>query len=681
MKLISLHISGFGKHIENTFSFTDGENRIVLDNGGGKSTLAEFLCAMLYGFSVKEKKEREHFRPWSGEVYGGELCFSVGEKRYRVNRTFGATPKFDSFSLRDMDTNLPSSDFTENVGRELFSMDRASFRNTVFFGQQELGTEMTDDIRRLLGEEEPAENGYGAAMESISRAGKELEGKNGPIEEKKREIGALQNELSQRDRLLSEEASLEERVLNKEKESLGMQEELRTLSEEEEQLESSLSELDSIGEKKLLLSSLKEAEEDFNTASGRFAGRLPETEKWQELGVASGEVLRMHEELAEGKLTDPERNLLGYKKDVEDALRSEEKKKRMLLAAGCTLAVLAAALAAVLLLHVFPKFKAPVAAALGVSVLLLLAAGRAGYVNRRNRREFHNLLDDRIRKIQDKQQLYERKLSEFKKAETDLEEAFREYGIRPDGEVWLTYGRLQADYREAMTRKDIAERARISWENRFGALTEETETEIRNDASGREELLRRRRETFERIRNGKNRENELSKEIEAAKQNLNDIREEIAVLYDRERELSESREELSRLQLRAELLKKTELYLIKAKDNMAGRFTEPLREKVTEYYRAVTGEEPELFLDTNGNITRKEAGLQRSIETQSAGLKDLLHFAERLAYADIMFPEEKPFLVLDDPFSNLDRHKLQRAEELLTGLADTYQILYLTKRV
>jgi uncharacterized protein YhaN len=43
-----------------------------------------------------------------------------------------------------------------------------------------------------------------------------------------------------------------------------------------------------------------------------------------------------------------------------------------------------------------------------------------------------------------------------------------------------------------------------------------------------------------------------------------------------------------------------------------------------------------------------------------------------------MYREEKPMLIMDDPFANLDDEKLHAGKELMEKLAETYQILYFT---
>ena len=49
MKLLELHIEGFGKFHNKTISFHDGMNVIYGKNEAGKSTLHTFIRGMLFG--------------------------------------------------------------------------------------------------------------------------------------------------------------------------------------------------------------------------------------------------------------------------------------------------------------------------------------------------------------------------------------------------------------------------------------------------------------------------------------------------------------------------------------------------------------------------------------------------------------------------------------------------------
>ena len=49
MRLLELHIDGFGKFHDRTISFNDGINIIYGKNEAGKSTLHTFIRGMLFG--------------------------------------------------------------------------------------------------------------------------------------------------------------------------------------------------------------------------------------------------------------------------------------------------------------------------------------------------------------------------------------------------------------------------------------------------------------------------------------------------------------------------------------------------------------------------------------------------------------------------------------------------------
>ena len=74
--------------------------------------------------------------------------------------------------------------------------------------------------------------------------------------------------------------------------------------------------------------------------------------------------------------------------------------------------------------------------------------------------------------------------------------------------------------------------------------------------------------------------------------------------------------------------------------------------------------------EVNGNF--------RSVEYYSEGIKDLLGFCTRLALAEALFVGEPPVLILDDPFTELDDEKTEKAKQLVKQLSAKYQIVYFT---
>ncbi len=129
------------------------------------------------------------------------------------------------------------------------------------------------------------------------------------------------------------------------------------------------------------------------------------------------------------------------------------------------------------------------------------------------------------------------------------------------------------------------------------------------------------------------------------------------------------------------MLEKTGEILAEAKESLTARYMEPLMKGFTKYYSVLTGEPADVYrIDANTRITVLEKGRQRSSDTLSAGYRDLLGFCMRLAMADAMYTGEKPTLIMDDPFVNLDDRKIKGAERLLKEAGEDYQIIYLTCR-
>lgn len=147
MKLISLYIENFGGLSGYSLEFTDGVTAVQAPNGFGKTTLAEFIRAMFYGFprkgKVLEKDRRQKYTPWNGAKAGGNLVFELDGTRYRIERTFGAEPRGDTFRLLDLSTGKKSDRFSREIGTELFQLDADSFERSTYLPQMAEQTGLT----------------------------------------------------------------------------------------------------------------------------------------------------------------------------------------------------------------------------------------------------------------------------------------------------------------------------------------------------------------------------------------------------------------------------------------------------------------------------------------------------------------------------------------------------------
>lgn len=142
MMLIRLHVDNFGRLQNFDLELSDGLNIIHEENGWGKSTLAVFIKAMLYGLPASSKRsldenERKKYTPWQGGSYGGSLEFACDKGKFRVERTFAPKESGDTFSLFDLSTNKPSSAFSKDLGIELFGIDADGFERSAYLSQRD----------------------------------------------------------------------------------------------------------------------------------------------------------------------------------------------------------------------------------------------------------------------------------------------------------------------------------------------------------------------------------------------------------------------------------------------------------------------------------------------------------------------------------------------------------------
>lgn len=220
MKLLRLEIYNFGKLSGYRLDLQDGLNVLCEDNGWGKSTLAVFLKAMLYGLPASRKRdldldERRKYTPWDGGTYGGSLEFETGKGRFRAERIFAAREAKDEFRLFDLSTNKPSNVYGSDLGVGLFGIDADGFERSAYFSQRntEAQEENASVLTKLTGLlESPDDIGcYDSAQALIDKRRKhyELRGGKGYISDLDTELREKSRRLEELQAMLPEQATLE----------------------------------------------------------------------------------------------------------------------------------------------------------------------------------------------------------------------------------------------------------------------------------------------------------------------------------------------------------------------------------------------------------------------------------------------------------------------------------------
>ncbi len=181
---------------------------------------------------------------------------------------------------------------------------------------------------------------------------------------------------------------------------------------------------------------------------------------------------------------------------------------------------------------------------------------------------------------------------------------------------------------------------------------------------------------FEALQNEIEEEDERLKRYEEELEGCNEMLDDIA---SDEEELALMKERLDELQHRYDIISDTREYLEKAKMSFTRKYMEPVKRAFDKYYSVLSGDDgKEYELDANLGIKVKNRGVSRDTDLLSGGYRDLVGLCRRMAMIEAMYEEERPFLILDDPFVNLDNDKVKGGMNVLKRIADSYQIVYFT---
>jgi uncharacterized protein YhaN len=134
---------------------------------------------------------------------------------------------------------------------------------------------------------------------------------------------------------------------------------------------------------------------------------------------------------------------------------------------------------------------------------------------------------------------------------------------------------------------------------------------------------------------------------------------------------------LAEYKANAATISTTAKLLEEAKTALSTRYLGGMQESFTKFLSHLTQTAPDAVMDASFDVRLREGGQTRPMESFSRGWRDAVEFCTHLSLTDALYKDgEKPFLLLDDPFVNLDDERLPAARALLEELASDYQILY-----
>ena len=128
-----------------------------------------------------------------------------------------------------------------------------------------------------------------------------------------------------------------------------------------------------------------------------------------------------------------------------------------------------------------------------------------------------------------------------------------------------------------------------------------------------------------------------------------------------------------------DILTSTIKLLKKADKQLKDKYVAPIKDNFVnyaEFFEAALGEK--VVMTPNFEIRYERNGMERSEKHLSAGQRSICAFCFRMALIENMYTDEKPFLILDDPFVNLDQKHLDRVKVILKKISENLQIIYFT---
>ena len=156
MRLLELHIDGFGKFHDRTISFNDGINIIYGKNEAGKSTLHTFIRGMLFGIERGRGRAAKNdlytkYEPGENSgTYEGWLRLEKDGTIYRIERRFRKENK--SLKIINETKGLEEEATPAFVSSLLDGLTETMYNNTISIGQLKSATEdgMVTELKNYI---------------------------------------------------------------------------------------------------------------------------------------------------------------------------------------------------------------------------------------------------------------------------------------------------------------------------------------------------------------------------------------------------------------------------------------------------------------------------------------------------------------------------------------------------
>ena len=119
-------------------------------------------------------------------------------------------------------------------------------------------------------------------------------------------------------------------------------------------------------------------------------------------------------------------------------------------------------------------------------------------------------------------------------------------------------------------------------------------------------------------------------------------------------------------------------YLTVSQNSLLEKYVKPMKDSVNKYVSLLLKNNKDYSIDVNFKFQFITNNGLKGLDLYSRGYQTIISLCMRLALIDCLYPNEKPFVILDDPFVNFDDEKLELCKNLILDISNQYQIVYFT---
>ena len=655
MRLIKCYISSFGKLKDFSYEFKDNLNVVFEENGFGKSTFASFIKCMFYGVSDGKRSissnERTKFKPWgSTEKFGGYLVFSTSKGEFRLERYFGNKSSEDEIKVYD-NVSGKVIEVPENFANKLFGIDQDAFLSTLYFSENDLEVKPNSSLTAKYNESINVNSNEDTdkILETVKDAYKEYKysGERGKIWDSARKISALEIQLSE-----CEKTNEQLEILYKKEKQLSA--DLLILREEISLLSDKISiagKAETINYKKGQIKALNQKLLSVENSISQLTLSLNGVEISRE-NLNSLEKISNDLQLIKDRITNLEQEILLISNQKEQKLSSSKSKFALpFTLLGVALALIGLVLS--LYLSVYPLIS------ISVIGLIVLCVGTLSFLKKPD------------------VSLYDEQTSVKRIELENLNKTYNEYDSKLNDFLSVLlkggndYSSAISHINNAINEREKLTRYRSDILAEIESLSSDKDLELKVESDyGVDEI----KASLERLNAQYAEKSDLLSKTKSDVKEMEKIVENVSVLESR---LYEEKERKAKLDLEYQTLLNTYKILSDANENLKFRYKEPISKSFNKYLSVLTSGKKIAEIDTDFEVSVEEGGSRKDTAYYSKGYKNLFNFCRRFALIDVLFNNDKPFVILDDPFVNLDQEKLDSALKLVKEISCDFQVIYL----